>query len=207
MCQKKTPAMKQHHRSENEVTLAAPVNPGGRKALKKSGRSGSRLPTEDTGTSATNPETRMVTRGLEFTVLNYTPFELLMQNSALASYSLPQCPAVPDPFLTYQHVQNQDDCVYMLADLRCIDKKLHGEIFPMEERTRAKQRSNTTNVSPHITSTGKCDRSLSGANFYTSLRLLFSLTLILIGKRRERKQQLQASTKISAGKRASAFAG
>ncbi|KRY64772.1 hypothetical protein T4A_5718 [Trichinella pseudospiralis] len=48
MCQKKTPAMKQHHRSENEVTLAAPVNPGGRKALKKSGRSGSRLPTEDT---------------------------------------------------------------------------------------------------------------------------------------------------------------
>ncbi|KRZ06431.1 hypothetical protein T4B_13002 [Trichinella pseudospiralis] len=120
---------------------------------------------------------------LEFTVLNYTPFELLMQNSALASYSLPQCPAVPDPFLTYQHVQNQDDCVYMLADLRCIDKKLHGEIFPMEERTRAKQRSNTTNVSPHITSTGKCDRSLSGANFYTSLRLLFSLTLNLIGKR------------------------
>ncbi|KRY64774.1 hypothetical protein T4A_3265 [Trichinella pseudospiralis] len=75
------------------------------------------------------------------------------------------------------------------------------------KRTRAKQRSNTTNVSPHITSTGKCDRSLSGANFYTSLRLLFSLTLILIGKRRERKQQLQASTKISAGKRASAFAG
>ncbi|KRZ25025.1 hypothetical protein T4B_5813 [Trichinella pseudospiralis] len=63
MCQKKTPAMKQHHRSENEVTLATPVNPGGRKALKKSGRSGSRLPTEDTGTSATNPETRMVTRG------------------------------------------------------------------------------------------------------------------------------------------------
>ncbi|KRY80890.1 hypothetical protein T4D_5694 [Trichinella pseudospiralis] len=63
MCQKKTPAMKQHHRSENEVTLAAPVNPGGREALEKSGRSGSRLPTEDTGTSATKPETRMVKRG------------------------------------------------------------------------------------------------------------------------------------------------
>ncbi|KRY81621.1 hypothetical protein T4D_12209 [Trichinella pseudospiralis] len=48
---------------------------------------------------------------------------------------------------------------------------------------RAKQRSNTTNVSPHITSTGNYAHSLSGANFYTSLRLLFSLTLNLIGKR------------------------
>ncbi|KRY39116.1 hypothetical protein T4A_2498, partial [Trichinella pseudospiralis] len=48
---------------------------------------------------------------LEFTVLNYTPFEPLMQNSALASYLLPQCPAVPDLFPLYQDVQNQDDCV------------------------------------------------------------------------------------------------
>ncbi|KRY39425.1 hypothetical protein T4A_1618, partial [Trichinella pseudospiralis] len=48
---------------------------------------------------------------LEFTVLNYTPFELLMQNTALASYLLPQCPAVPDLFPLYQDVQNQDDCV------------------------------------------------------------------------------------------------
>ncbi|KRX91305.1 hypothetical protein T4E_10829 [Trichinella pseudospiralis] len=75
------------------------------------------------------------------------------------------------------------------------------------KRTRTKQRGNTTNVPPHITSTGNCTRSLSGANFYTSLRLVFSLTLNLIGKRRERKQQSQASIKISPAKRASPVVG
>ncbi|KRZ05426.1 hypothetical protein T4B_12366, partial [Trichinella pseudospiralis] len=42
---------------------AIPVTPGSSKSLKQNGRRGSRSPTEDTGTSATNLETRMVTRG------------------------------------------------------------------------------------------------------------------------------------------------
>ncbi|KRY24884.1 hypothetical protein T4A_13543, partial [Trichinella pseudospiralis] len=44
MCEKKTPALKQHRRPINEVTLAAPVTPSSSKLWKKNGRRGSRSP-------------------------------------------------------------------------------------------------------------------------------------------------------------------
>ncbi|KRZ00733.1 hypothetical protein T11_1970, partial [Trichinella zimbabwensis] len=63
MCKKTTPALKQRRRPVNAVTLAAPVTPSTSKLLEKSGRRGSRSPNGSTGTSATNMERRMVTRG------------------------------------------------------------------------------------------------------------------------------------------------